>query len=248
MTRTATGAVESKNTGRNPETPESDWVSLTVLCFKPEVLYRALEENQAGESFEFGRDIIPLLLSQNCRVYGYKFCGYWGYTRTVEEYWQSNMDLLGDTPLIDMEQWGVRTNLEHRRIRDFQPALMGNDAVVENSLVYNGCVVEGTVRNSILFPGVKIEKGAVVENSVLFFDNDVGSNCRLNKVVADVNSTYEEGSVIGSEMEDVPARVTVVGWNNRVPRQTIIEEGATIYPHLKIGNWLRHIKAGEVLR
>ncbi len=231
-----------------PGTPESDWVSLTVLCFKPEVLYRALEENQAGESFEFGRDIIPLLLGQNCRVYGYKFCGYWGYTRTAEEYWQSNMDLLGDNPLIDMEKWGIRTNLEHRGIRDFQPALMGDDAVVENSLVYNGCVVEGTVRNSILFPGVTIGKGAVVENSVLFFDNAVGSNCRLNKVVADVNSTYEEGAVLGPEMEDVPARVTVVGWNNNVPRQTIIEEGATIYPHLKFGNWLRHIKAGEVLR
>ena len=231
-----------------PAVPESDWASLTVLCFKPEVLYRALEENQAGESFEFGRDIIPLLLHQNCRVYGYKFCGYWGYTRTVDEYWQSNMDLLGDRPLIDMEQWGIRTNLEHRGIRDFQPALMGDNAVVHNSLVYNGCVVDGTVRNSILFPGVHVGKGAVIENSVLFFDNIVGANCRLNKVVADVNTTYGEGVVVGSEPGRIPARVSVVGWNNHVPEQTIIEEGVTIYPHLKNGKWLRHVKTGEVLR
>ena len=231
-----------------PAVPESDWASLTVLCFKPEVLYRALEENQAGESFEFGRDIIPLLLHQNCRVYGYKFCGYWGYTRTVDEYWQSNMDLLGDRPLIDMEQWGVRTKLEHRGIRDFQPALLGDKAVVHNSMVYNGCVVDGTVRNSILFPGVHVGKGAVIENSVLFFDNIVGANCRLNKVVADVNTTYGESVVVGSDPGTIPARVTVIGWNNHVTEQTIIEEGVTVYPHLKNGKWLRHVKSGEVLR
>jgi len=231
-----------------PEKPESDWVSLTVFCFKPETLYRALEENQSGQSFEFGRDIIPSLIQQKCRIYGYKFCGYWGYTRTIEEYWRSNMDLLGENPSIDMEAWGIRTNLEHRGIRDFQPALIGDGAVVENSMIYNGCIVEGTVKNSILFPGVQIGRGAAVENSVLFFDNVIKRNCRLNKVVADVNSTYGEGTVIGPELEGVPAKVTVVGWNNQVPNQTIIEEGATIYPHLKNGQWLRHVKNGEVLR
>ena len=231
-----------------PGNPESDWVSLTVLCFKPEVLYHALKENQSGESFEFGRDIIPSLLKQGCRVYGYKFCGYWGYTRTVEEYWQSNMDLIGDNPRIDMQQWGIRTNLDHRGIRDFQPALFGDEAVIENSMVYNGCIVQGTVRNSILFPGVKIGKGAVVENSVLFFDNAIGCNCRFNKVVADVNSSYGEGTVIGAESGAVPEKVTVIGWNNHVPDQTIIEEGATIYPHIRDGKWLRNVKSGAVLR
>jgi len=231
-----------------PMDPESDWVSLTVFCFKPDVLYRALEENQSSQSFEFGRDIIPLLLRQNCRIYGYKFCGYWGYTRTVEEYWQSNMDLLGEKPRIDLEQWGIRTNLEHRGIRDFQPALVGDEAFIENSMIYNGCIIEGMVKNSILFPGVQVGKGAVVENSVLFFDNVIGCNCRLNKVVADVNSTYGEGTVIGPEPGGPLPKVSVIGWNNQIPDQTIIEEGATIYPNLKNGAWLRHVKAGEVLR
>ena len=231
-----------------PAQPESDWVSLTVFCFKPEILYRALEENQAGQSFEFGRDIIPLLLRQHCRVYGYKFSGYWGYTRTVEEYWQSNMDLLGERPLIDMEQWGIRTNLEHRGIRDCQPSLIGDCAIIENSMAYNGCLIEGIVRNSILFPGVHVAKGAVVENSVLFFDNVVSENCRLNKVVADVNSVYGEGVIIGADADGTAAKATVIGWNNQVPEQTIIENGATIYPNLKMGKWLRNVKSGEVLR
>ena len=115
-------------------------------------------------------------------------------------------------------------------------------------MIYNGCVVEGIVRNSILFPGVHIEQGAVVENSVLFFDNVVGRNCRLNKVVADVNTVYGEGAVVGPELDAIPAKITVIGWNNHVPEQTIIEEGVTVYPHLKNGKWRRHVKAGEVLR
>ncbi|MBU1139327.1 MAG: glucose-1-phosphate adenylyltransferase [Proteobacteria bacterium] len=231
-----------------PESPQTDWASLTVLVFRPEVLYRALEENQKSTSFEFGRDIIPLLMSWDCRVYGYKHKGYWGYTRTVEEYWQSNMDLLGENPLIDMEAWGLRTNLEHRGIRDAQPALIQDSGVVHNSLVYNGCVVEGTVKNSILFPGVQIEKGAVVENSVLFFNNHIGADCCLNKVITDVNSVFGERVSIGPDIGTVADRVSLIGWNNRVPDGTIIGEGATIYPNLTAEQWTKYIKAGEVLK
>ncbi|MCK5071398.1 MAG: glucose-1-phosphate adenylyltransferase, partial [Desulfocapsa sp.] len=184
------GKVGGKVTGywEKPETPEADWASLTVLIFKPEVLYQVLGDNQKTDSFEFGRDIIPQLMAEGKKVYGYKYRGYWGYTGTTEEYWQANMDLLGDNPSIDMEAWGLRTNMEHRGIRDAQPALIQEGATISNSLVYNGCVVDGTVKNSILFPGVHVEKGAVVEDSVLFFNNRIGENCRLKKVIADVNS------------------------------------------------------------
>ncbi|MBB5348361.1 glucose-1-phosphate adenylyltransferase [Desulfoprunum benzoelyticum] len=231
-----------------PKEPESDWASLTVLCFKPEVMYRLLNENQNDASFEFGRDIIPRLMKAGGRVYAYKFCGYWGYTRTIEEYWQSNMDLLGRDPCIDMEKWGFRTNLDHRGIRDFQPVVIGDDATVHDSLVYNGSVIDGTVRRSIIFPGVSVEKGAVVEDSVLFFNNHIGRNCRLSKVVADVNNTFGEGVVVGAEAGRQAEAVTVVGWNNIVPNQVVIGEGATVYPLLGSGRWKKVIAAGEVLR
>jgi len=231
-----------------PEEPESDWASLTVLCFKPEVLYTALRENQSSSSFEFGADIIPMLVRQNYRVYGYKFSGYWGYTKTVEEYWQSNMDLLGDAPKINLEEWGFRTNLDHRRIRDFQPLMTGEATSISNSLVYNGCIIEGEVKNSIIFPGVHVKKGATVENSVIFFNNKIHEGCRFNKVVADVNSSYGTNVVIGSESGSAAGNVTVMGWNNHVPRQTRIEEGATIYPNLTESRWPSIVTGGEVLR
>lgn len=231
-----------------PQEPHSNWASLTVLCFKPEVLYKALKKNQKEGSYEFGRDIIPMLVKHNYKVYGYKFSGYWGYTRTVEEYWQSNMDLLGESPLIDLEKWGFRTNLEHRGIRDFQPMIIGQDGSVFNSLVYNGCVIDGEVRNSVLFPGVIVGKDSLVENSVIYFNNEIGENCRFNKIVSDVNTTYGNEVVIGPETSSSVAKVSVIGWNNTVPAKTHIEDGATIYPHLAQTTWKGRVLSGEVLK
>ena len=230
-----------------PARPEACWASLTVMCFRPWVLYRVLAENQAGRSFEFGRDIIPQLMEQGARVYGFKHRGYWGYTRTVDEYWQANMDLLGEDPAIDMEAWGLRTNLEHRAIRDGQPALISGRAQVCNSLVHNGCVVQGTVRNSILFPGVRVGPGAVVENSVLFFNNSVGAECVLNKVVADVNTSYGDKVWAGHEPGRQEGPVTVIGWNNLIPAGTRIGPGATIFPRIAPGHWPKTIEAGRTL-
>lgn len=230
------------------ENPEGEWSSLTVLCFKPEVLYQALEENQADTSYEFGRDIIPQLMRQDRKIYGYKFNGYWGYTRTVQEYWNANMDLLGENPLIDMEGWGVRTNLEHRGVRDFQPALIGPQAEVSNSQIYNGCVVEGTVRNSILFPGVQIGQGSVVEDSVIFFSNVIGKNCVLKKLISDVNTVYGDNVELGQDCSDAENEITVVGWNNKVPSGSRIGCGVTISPRLDREKWPKVVDAGRVLR
>lgn len=230
------------------ENPEGNWSSLTVLCFKPEILYQALEENQADDTFEFGRDIVPRLLRQNRRIFGYKFHGYWGYTRTVQEYWQANMDLLGSNPLIDMEKWGIRTNLDHRRIRDNQPALFGKNADVSNSLIYNGCNIEGRVKNSILFPGVHVGPGSLVENSVVSFSNDIGKNCTIKNLISDVNTSYGDNIEIGIQKIDTSKKIVIVGWNNKVPSGTKLGEGVTVSPSLAPEKWVEQVEAGRVLR
>lgn len=232
-----------------PNLPQGDWASLTVYCFRPRVLYEVLEANaREDDSFEFGRDIIPRLMNEGKRVYGYKFRGYWGYARTIEEYWQTNMDLLGDNPPIRLEDWGIRTNLEHRNIRDCQPLKVGSNAVISDSLVYNGCVVEGRVERSILFPGVHVRPGAEVRDSVLFFNTTVGPQCRLSKVICDVNTVIGGRVEIGGSAPVRDKEATVVGWNNHIPDGTIIGSGCTLYPELPSEQWWSHIADGEVIR
>lgn len=215
-----------------------------MLCFRPQVLTAVLKENQASSSYEFGRDIIPMMMEQGMKVFGYKFNGYWGYSRTVDEYWRTSMDLLGDKPLIDMEQWGIRTNLEHRGIRDCQPLQVGKDGLMDNSMAYNGCIVEGKVRNSILFPGVRVAKGAEVSNSILFFNNVVKEDSKLERVISDVNTTFGSQVRIGTAQ----GRVTVIGWNNQVPDGMVIGGGCTVAPEIPDNGWPQALADLEELR
>ncbi len=249
-------ASESPRGGRlvryeeKPEKPRANLASLTILCFRPQVLYDILAENQKHDSYEFGRDIIPLMMEQNYKVYGYIHSGYWGYTRTIDEYWRTSMDILGNEPRIDMEGWGLRTNLEHRDIRDGQPVLFGSSAVMDNSMAYNGCQIDGTVRNSILFPGTHVEKGAEVVDSVLFFNTIVEHGVRLDRVISDVNTNFGAGSRVGGPIIDGDGEgITVVGWNNSVPKGMIIGRGCTIYPQLAPEKWQEGVvQDNEVLK
>jgi len=229
-----------------PAEPRFNWASMTIYCFRPALLYKILLAiAREDRNIEFGRDIIPRFLEKH-RVYGYKFRGYWGYTRTIDEYWRANMDLLGDNPKISLCDWGIRTNLEHRNIRDCQPLRVGNEAVIDNSLVYNGCIVEGRVENSVLFPGVHIGKGAVVRDSVLFFDVSVAKDAALSKVVSDVNVVVGERAIIGESAED--SKVTVLGWSNHIPAEVTIGPGCTLYPHLAPGVLPKIVNAGETVQ
>ena len=232
-----------------PAIPNFNWASLTVFCFKPRVLYDVLEANARDDkSFEFGRDIIPRLLADEKKVYGFKFNGYWGYTRTIGEYWRTNMDLLGEKPKIDLEAWGIRTNLGHRNVRDLQPLKVGSKASIVDAMVYNGCVIEGTVEHSIIFPGCHVKKGAVVRDSVLSFNNVVEKDACLEKVVSDVNVTIGARSQIGREGSCAEKEATVLGWNNLIPPGSIIGSGCTVFPTLPAHRFNRKIKDGEIIR
>jgi glucose-1-phosphate adenylyltransferase len=232
-----------------PEKPEYNWASLTVFCFNPKVLYQVLEANiREDASYEFGRDIIPRMMNESRRVYGYKFKGYWGYTRTIEEYWQTNMDLLGPDPSIRFAEWKIRTNLEHRGISDCQPLKIGKHADITDSLIYNGCIVEGEVKRSILFPGTRVEEGAKVKDSVLFFNNAVGKGALLDKVVSDVNTTFGREVQIGQENALRSRQASVIGWNNFIKAGTIIGSGCTVYPSLPAEKIPKLVESGEVVR
>jgi glucose-1-phosphate adenylyltransferase len=237
---------------------EYPWASLTIFLFRPAVLSRVLKENAEHNSHEFGRDIIPRMLKNNLKVYGYKFYDYWGYARTIDEYWQTNMDLLGDKPKIDLASWQVRTNLDHDRLRDRPPAKIEGTGMIENSLIHNGCSVGGDVRNSILFPGVRVEKGAVVKNSILLFDTLVESGAVVDTIITDVEVKVGSESVIGEGEDCTPNRefpdllssgITLIGRGIEVPRKAQIGRNCIIYPSIKeTGFKEQKIASGVILR
>ena len=248
-------ADEGRDGGRmlsyeeKPAAPRSNWASLTVFCFRPSVLAEVLKKNQENNSYEFGRDIIPMMMRENYKVHGYKFRGYWGYTRTIDEYWQTSMDLLGPEPKIDMEAWGIRTNLAHRNIADRQPVKIGPQGSVENSVAYNGCIIEGTVRNSILFPGVHVKAGAEINDSILFFDNIVHQGACLNRVVSDVNTVFNKDVRVGAPKCEKLNRVSVIGWNNNIPEGFRIGCGCTVAPRIPPEKWPEsNLEDGEELK
>lgn len=249
-------AAEGPHGGRllgyeeKPENPRHTWASLTLFCFKPAVLMEVLTRNQDAASYEFGRDIIPMMMQQDYKVYGYTFRGYWGYTKTIDEYWQTSMDLLGPEPKIDMEAWGIRTNLHHRDIANRQPVRIGPQGVLSNSLAYDGCVIEGTVRNSILFPGVHVRSGVEITDSILFFDNIVHEGVRLHRVVSDVDTVFNREAVIGTPGENGAAGppVTVIGSGNVVPAGMRIGSGCAVAPSLATWPDDNNVQDGEVLQ
>jgi len=228
-----------------PDRPAFDWASLTIYVFRTEVLMEALEENARTDSHEFGRDIIPALLGHR-NVYGFKHSGYWGYTRTPQEYWQTNMDLLGSRPKLNIDDWAVVTNLAHRDIQDRQPAFIGRSAVIRNCLLYSGCRIEGTVTNSILFPGVEIDEGAVVEDSILFFDVKIGKNARIMKAIAD-NEVHAGKNVALGDAGD--GKLCIIGRGSRIPENITVPQGVTIFPNLGPAHFAGgHYRPGDTIK
>jgi len=217
-----------------PKEPTSNWASLTIYLFNWEVLKRVLKENAQKDSHEFGRDILPEMVSSyDC--YGFKFYGYWGYSRTIEEYWQANMDLLGVNPKLDISKWIVRTNLDHEAIRDRGPAIIGPNAKIENVRFYNGVRIEGEVVNSILFPGTHISEGAVVKDSILFFDTQIAPGARLEKAILDIGSTVGRDAQVGDSKKEV----CVIGTGTQIPKGIKIDGGISIDPGLNADNFLK---------
>jgi glucose-1-phosphate adenylyltransferase len=225
-----------------PSRPQSQWASLTIYLFKTEVLLEILKPTHPhGEKVEFGRDIFPGLVDQY-RVFGYTFSGYWGYTRTLDEYWQTHMDLFGPDSPIDLKQWQIRTNLEHERIHERQPAAVGAEAVLDQVLLTHGCRVEGKVKRSILFPGVQIEDGAVVEDSILFFDTVIESGARVTKTITDNGVRIGENARIGEKGPVTPNQtfphllssgLTVVGRNTHLPPGIRVGGNCILFPFLE---------------
>ena len=200
------GIMNTDESGRivafeeKPAKPKSNLASMGIYIFNRDYLAKYLTEDAKSEtsSHDFGKDIIPKMLADEGRLYSYAFNGYWKDVGTIESLWQANMDLLQDEPPFELSgKW---------RIYSFNPSMppqfVGRDAKITRSMISEGTMILGTVENSVIFPGVRVGKGAVVRNSVLLPGAVVADGALVDYAILAQNALIEPGAqVVGEETQ-----------------------------------------------
>ena len=215
-----------------PKQPKSDLASMGVYVFSKRALRRWLGEDRD----DFGRHVIPAMLDAGARVYGYQYSGYWQDVGTVQSYWEANMALVADRPELDLydKEWIIHTRSEERG-----PAKIGPTAQVHRSLVSHGCVIDGTVVNSVLSPGVRVDVGAVVRDSIVMFDAVIRSGAVVDRSILDKEVVVGPGAIVGEgDDSDTPNQLEPGRLNsgiNVVGKRATIPRGTRIGRNVKIG-------------
>ncbi|HLE88449.1 MAG TPA: sugar phosphate nucleotidyltransferase [Candidatus Limnocylindria bacterium] len=251
------GILETDDEGRvtafveKPPKPVSNLVSMGVYVFS----WSCLRSVLAPDRVDFGRDVLPAMVSSGRRVFAYEFGGYWQDVGTVESYWRTSLDLLSEAPGIDLYDrgWLIYTKSEERA-----PALIGPEAVVSRSMVSHGCVIEGTVEHSVLSPGVRVARGAAVRDSIVMFDTYVGEGAVVDRSIVDKECYVGAGAVVGEgddlrpnrrEPERLFAGITLVGKRARIPAGARIGRNCRIDPSVVEADFgrRRNVRSGETV-
>ena len=225
-----------------PSKPVSDHASLTIYVIDVKALREVFEseDGRLGKFLEFGRHVIPYML-EKYRVFGYDFGDYWAYTRTIPMYYQAHQDLISGK--IDIDAWGIRTNLQDTLVADQPPARFGANAVVRDSLVSTGCQIDGEVIRSVLSPGVRVERGARVVDSILCHNTVVGAGSVVTRTISDKHVVLGAECTCGGDAPDAAPTeqslnphgwITVLGKKCEIGDRTVLSPGTSIIPEQKV--------------
>ena len=180
-----------------PEHPKSNLASMGIYIFNWKLLRKMLVADMKNEesNHDFGKDIIPTMLNDGKRLFAYKFKGYWKDVGTIDSLWEANMDLLDRKSGLDLDDrtWKIYTE----DIPTF-PQYISEGADVTNAYVTQGCVVEGEVKNSVLFTSAKVGEGAKVHDCVLMPGTVVEPGAVLNRVIVADGVKIGSRAVVGS--------------------------------------------------
>jgi glucose-1-phosphate adenylyltransferase len=200
-----------------PKKPKSNLASMGIYIFNWKTLKKLLREDELDKesSNDFGKNIIPKMLETGMSLYAYRFKGYWKDVGTVESLWEANMDLIDDTNELNIHdnEWKIYS------VNPMRPAqYIGPTADVKNSLVVEGCVIHGEVKNSVLFPGVYVGKNSKIVDSVIMENTKIGDNVTIEKAIIGNNATVRRNCKIGN-----PEKITLISENQDIKKDTIME-------------------------
>ena len=179
-----------------PANPKSNLASMGIYIFTWKLLRKMLlsDIKNPDSSHDFGKDIIPTMLADGRGLYAYKFKGYWKDVGTIDSLWEANMDLLDPKNELNLSDpsWKIYTEDVTAL-----PQYISADAVIKNAYITQGCVIEGEVKNSVLFTGVKIGPNAKVIDSVLMPGAIVEENAVINRALVADGIRIGAGAVVG---------------------------------------------------
>ena len=208
-----------------PKEPKSTKASMGIYIFKWEVLKKYLvEDNEDPDSSnDFGKNIIPKMIADGRRLFAYDFVGYWKDVGTIESLWQSNMDILGDKPLLDLREPDTRI---YARNYAHPCSYISPKSEIVNSYVAEGSQIYGKVYDSIISTGCVVEEGAEIHNSFIMPNAVIGKRSEIRYAIIGEDATVEPNARIGDDPEFYDKKtwgIAVVGKDKVVGRNTVMK-------------------------
>ncbi len=205
-----------------PKNPKNNLASMGIYIFNWKTLKKYLKEDEADKTSknDFGMNIIPSMLGDGNRMVAYPFKGYWKDVGTIDSLWEANMDLIRADNELDLheEDWKIYS------VNPVRPAqYIGENAKVSNSLVVEGCVVNGQIENSILFQGVQIGKNSVIRDSIIMTDAKIGDNVVIEKAIVGSGAIVRKDCKISLGDE-----IAIIGAKEEVKMGTVIENSKAV--------------------
>ncbi len=241
-----------------PAHPRSNLASMGIYIFNWKTLKDALAAKADQPALDFGKHVIPYCHEKGAPLYAYEFTGFWKDVGTLNSYWEANMELIDIVPEFNLyeEYWKIYTKSEIQ-----PPQYFSEDSVIERSIVGEGSSIYGEVYSSVIGCGVTIGKGAVVRDSIIMNQTQIGGGCELNKAIIAENVVIGDNAKlgIGEEVENETAPhiyshgIVTVGEKSVIPGGVTIGKNSVIsgvtelsdYRDLCLSGGRTLIKAGE---
>lgn len=233
-----------------PPQPPSNLVNMGVYLFNRKLLDEILWEDRqnTNSSHDFGKDIIPKLITSKARIFAFPYTGYWMDVGTVESYWQAHMDMLSPNPPLKLysRDWIIHTRTEERA-----PARLPGSAQVYASMICDGCYIgaDARVESSVLSPGVVVRPGAVVRESILLTDCVVESGAVIERAVLDRKVVVGANARVGRGVADPQISIALVGKNSTVPEGCVVEPNGQIGTDVALSDFEENVvHAGQFIQ
>lgn len=214
-----------------PPQPKSNLASMGIYIFTWEKLrkYLIADAGDPTSQKDFGKNILPAMLSDGQKMVAYPFEGYWKDVGTIDSLWEANMDLLDPKVPLDLydDSWKI-----YSRTPVVPPHYISNGAEIENSMVTEGCNISGKVDFSVLFSGVIVEEGATVRDSIVMPGSVIKKGAVVEYSIIAENCVVGEGAKVGQRPEDAEDKakwgIAVIGNNVTVGAGAVVESKAMI--------------------